>query len=181
MYERNEPNGSFPDDPTSHSPRGIWTGVAVAIGLLAILVGTAVVTSPASARGWFGRGGHGHGGGGHDAEQMREHALFATSWAMREIDATDAQNEAVEQIVSDTVDQLVDQGMHGELRERLVAELTGPTIDRHSLEALRSEQLVQIDELSRTLVDALAGISEVLTPEQRVELAELASHRRHGH
>jgi Spy/CpxP family protein refolding chaperone len=71
--------------------------------------------------------------------------------------------------------------MHGELRERLVAELTGPTIDRDSLEALRSEQLIQIDELSRTLVDALAGISEVLTPEQRLELAELASHRRHGH
>jgi Spy/CpxP family protein refolding chaperone len=47
------------------------------------------------------------------------------------------------------------------------------------MEALRSEQMEQTDAISRALVTTLADVADVLTPEQRSELASrVAEHRR---
>ncbi|MDB5700143.1 MAG: hypothetical protein JWL66_342 [Sphingomonadales bacterium] len=65
-------------------------------------------------------------------------------------------------------------GVHAQFRqvhERAHAMLLRPIVDRAGLEALRVEQLHQIDVVSRRLVGALADMAEVLTPEQRVRLA----------
>ena len=55
---------------------------------------------------------------------------------------------------------------------RAHALLLGPTVDRAGLEALRAEQMRQLDAASRRLVDAIADAAEVLTPEQRQRVAE---------
>jgi Spy/CpxP family protein refolding chaperone len=49
--------------------------------------------------------------------------------------------------------------------------LLAPEIDRAAMEALRSEQMDQADAISRALVTKLADVANVLTPEQRSEVA----------
>ena len=61
--------------------------------------------------------------------------------------------------------------------------LTASTIDRAALEKVRAERLAEADRVSRELVNALADVAEVLTPEQREivneRLHQLKSMRRH--
>ena len=59
-------------------------------------------------------------------------------------------------------------------REAFVAELSKPTLDRDALEQLRQNGLEMADQASTRLVSAVADAAEVLTPEQRNELIELA-------
>jgi Spy/CpxP family protein refolding chaperone len=56
-------------------------------------------------------------------------------------------------------------------RESMMQLLLAPEIDRAAMEALRSEQMDQADTISRALVTTLADVADVLTPEQRSELA----------
>jgi protein CpxP len=60
----------------------------------------------------------------------------------------------------------------GDTHRRAHALLLGATVDRAGLEALRAEQLRQLDATSRRLTASLADAAEVLTPEQRQRLAE---------
>ncbi|MDQ2860415.1 MAG: Spy/CpxP family protein refolding chaperone [Pseudomonadota bacterium] len=71
--------------------------------------------------------------------------------------------------------------MHVQLHETLAAvhaRLTAPTVDRGALELLRSREIAQIDQASKTMIRAFADAAEVLTPAQRAKLAALmAEHR----
>ena len=59
--------------------------------------------------------------------------------------------------------------------------LKAPTIDRAAIEGLRSQQMAVADAISKRVSTAFADTAEVLTPEQRVKLAErMQSHRGHG-
>ena len=58
-----------------------------------------------------------------------------------------------------------------EARKRAMAILGSPTVDRAALERLRAEQLEAMDAGSRRLTKAIADAAEVLTPEQRKQLA----------
>ena len=63
--------------------------------------------------------------------------------------------------------------MHAQLRqahERAHELLMQPQVDRAALEALRVEQIRQLDANSRRLVQSLADAAEMLTPEQRTRL-----------
>ena len=62
----------------------------------------------------------------------------------------------------------------GRITEAWRAELSKPTIDRVALEQLRTEGIELADTASTRLVEALADAAEVLTPEQRAELMEMA-------
>jgi periplasmic protein CpxP/Spy len=64
-------------------------------------------------------------------------------------------------------------------RHQALALLSQPTIDRGALEALRANQLQMAEQASRRLTQALADAADVLTPEQRRQLAERAE-RWHG-
>jgi Spy/CpxP family protein refolding chaperone len=55
--------------------------------------------------------------------------------------------------------------------------LSAATIDRAAIEALRAEQVALADATSKRLAQALADTADVLTPEQRVKLAERVSRR----
>jgi Spy/CpxP family protein refolding chaperone len=64
-------------------------------------------------------------------------------------------------------------------RESKVQLLLAPEIDRAAMETLRSEQMDQADTVSRALVTTLADVADVLTPEQRSQLASrIAEFRR---
>jgi Spy/CpxP family protein refolding chaperone len=62
-------------------------------------------------------------------------------------------------------------------RGRSIALLSAATIDRAAIEALRAEQVALADATSKRLAQALADTADVLTPEQRVKLAERVSRR----
>ena len=70
--------------------------------------------------------------------------------------------------------------MHAQLHETLAAvhaRLTAPTVDRGALELLRSREIAQIDQASKTMIQAFADAAEVLTPVQRAKLAALMAER----
>ena len=119
---------------------------------------------------------HGHGGHfTHDPEVAREHAEFAASFMLDRIAATDDQKEQVQAIVGSAVSDLVALAQqHGENHGAWRAELSKPTIDRVALEELRKNGFQLADSASTRLVEALADAAEVLTPEQRSELMEMA-------
>jgi Spy/CpxP family protein refolding chaperone len=52
--------------------------------------------------------------------------------------------------------------------------LSAPNVDRAAIEALRAKQLAAADEASKRVSLALADMAEVLTPEQRQQLAQKA-------
>ena len=97
-----------------------------------------------------------------------------------EIDATEAQKQALAPIVTSAARDLVP--LHDRLhaaRDQAVALLTQPTIDRTAIESLRANQLALAEQASKRLAQALADVADVLTPEQRKALAEHVA-RRHS-
>ena len=157
-----------------HRSRGFWAFVLIAGLVGTVLVGGALVSTQAS--GFFGHSGHGHRGHlGNDPELAREHAEFAASWMLGRIDATDDQEEQVRAIVGSGVEDLIALAQqHGENHDAWRAELGKPNIDRVALEELRVSGIELADTASTRLVQALADAAEVLTPEQRAELMEMA-------
>jgi Spy/CpxP family protein refolding chaperone len=154
--------------------RDVWI-VTLALAVL----GAGAVAVPA-AMAFRGLGGHGFRHGmAHDPEKAKEHAAFAVEWAFRAVDATEEQKTEGRVVVERIVDQLIPLGeRHRAQREALVREMSKPQIDRVALERLREDGLALADEASRIGLDGVADLAEVLSPEQRVELLELA-HRFH--
>jgi Spy/CpxP family protein refolding chaperone len=134
---------------------------------LAVLLGTGAWAA-ATARGPGGWHGRGH------AEHAREHFRAMLERALDEIGASETQRAQILEIAERTGAEL--EALHPDrraLREELTARLSAPSIDREALERLRSEHLASIESASQVLVAALADAADVLTPEQRVQLAEL--------
>jgi Spy/CpxP family protein refolding chaperone len=113
---------------------------------------------------------------------MREHAESMADRLLNRLDATEEQRAQVQTILGPLVADLVDARLeHRAVRAAVVAELTGSSIDREALETLRLERIKAFDELSRRIVGSVADIAEVLTREQRQELAELSERFRKRH
>ena len=180
-------SGSDPLERRRRGRRSLWGGVIVTALLAALLLGGAIVSVPlaATAGAWFGRlGGHGcgHARHGHgDPERMREHLDFAAGWVLRRIDGTDEQRQQVVATLEGFIDQvhpLAEQ--HRAHRDSLLAELSRPSIDREAIQELRRAEMELAQIVSTQLVDALTDVAQILTPEQRLELIELAKqHHRH--
>ncbi|MEM7246442.1 MAG: Spy/CpxP family protein refolding chaperone [Acidobacteriota bacterium] len=96
------------------------------------------------------------------------------------VEATPAQEQELRALVEKGVGELMSlRPDREEHRARLHELLSSETVDREALEALRAEHVERLDEVSQRLVDLVAELAEVLTPEQRVRLIELgeALHR----
>jgi Spy/CpxP family protein refolding chaperone len=110
-----------------------------------------------------------------------KHAGHIVEWIVRWVDASDEQEAQLTQLVDAA---LVDVGplaeRHRGQREAFLAALVSERVDRDELERIRSEELALAEDASRRLVATLADVADVLTPEQRAELAQLAArmHRR---
>lgn len=153
-------------------------GVAVVTLVSAGALLGAGVTAHAARSGWHGMGHH----WGHAAteEEARERALDKTAWLLGRVDATAEQQTRVNGIVTSLVGELYPlRAQHREIRRELVTELARPQVDRAGLERVRAESLALADTATQSLVDAVVEVSEVLTVEQRQELAEMVGrHRR---
>ena len=152
------------------SRRETWI-VALALAVL----GVGVMAVP-TAMAFRGLGGHGFG---HDPERARERAAVGVEWAFRAVDATEEQRAEGKVVVDRVVDRLIPLGeRHREHREAVARELVKPEVDRVVLDQLRREGMAMADEASRVVIDGVADLAEVLSPEQRVELLGLL-HRFH--
>ncbi len=138
----------------------------------ALLAGTAGVFAHAhDGPGARCMGRHGHAG----PEAMRQRVDFATDWMLTKVKATDEQKVKVKEIVGGAVTDLSGlRETHQGNREALMATLTAESVDRTKLESLRKSELELAERASQRITQALADVADVLTPEQRRGLAELA-------
>ena len=142
---------------------------------IATMIGGLFAAGCASAQGFGHHGGRGEWGSNPErAEKM-------VSRMLSRVDATDEQKKKVAEIVKTAIGDMKairDKARNG---RRATAELlSGPSIDRNALEALRAEQIQSADAASRRMTQALADAAEVLTPEQRAKLGERMKSRMEG-
>jgi Spy/CpxP family protein refolding chaperone len=173
-------------EPTSRPAsrrRWLWVGGGVLAGLaiLLTLVPRASAFRYLAAPRGHGFSHEGFGGRGlHDPAQAKRRLGFAIEFALRGVNASEEQRQQVKRVMERTIDQLVPLAeKHRQHKHAMARELAKPEIDRAAIERLRKEGIAMADEASKTLAAAVTEAAEVLTPEQRAELIELA-HRFHG-
>ena len=67
-------------------------------------------------------------------------------------------------------------------RKEMIAALIEPNVDRAELDRIRSAEMALMERGSRRIVTALADAADMLTPEQRAQLAQMAERwTGHGH
>ncbi len=90
-----------------------------------------------------------------------------------EIDATDAQQQLLAPIVKGAAQDFLPlrAKMH-EAHRRAVELLSQDALDRAALETLRADHMRLAEQASRRFIQALADVADVLTPEQRRQLAQ---------
>lgn len=124
---------------------------------------------------WAMPGGHGHHGmdgagmmmGGRGAERMLDG-----------INATEAQRTQIRQIFKTAADDMKAQrDQRRALHERGLQIFAAPTVDAAAAESLRQQMLQLHDQASKRRMQAMVDASQVLTPEQRVKLAERMKQR----
>jgi len=157
------------DTTTTQSRRNGRRAAVVALAIAGVLAAAAgIAWAAGAAPAMFGHG-MCRAGMGRDFVEFRIHK------ALKQVSASDAQ----EQQIMGIVDGLFAQhkamaGVHRQMHDRVVAALTGATVDHAALEAVRADAVTRIDQGSKDLAKALGDIAEVLTPAQRQQLAALA-------
>jgi Spy/CpxP family protein refolding chaperone len=138
---------------------------------------------------WHG-GAHAHGGrwgrGRHgepmDPEAMGRRIDGMVQWMLADIDATDEQRTRVAQIAKAAAAELAPlRAQHFDARKKTVELLARPTIDRAQIERVRVEQMQLGDQVTKRMTQALLDAADVLSPQQRVKLAERWEQRRGRH
>jgi len=116
-----------------------------------------------------------------DPGVMRERADYMVEWTLSRIDATPEQRDQVKSVVRGAIEDLLQlREEHEANRKAMVTALIQPEVNRSELERIRSAEVALMDRGSQRIVTALADSAQVLSPEQRAELAEMAARWR-GH
>ena len=115
--------------------------------------------------------GHAWGHGGHGDGRMVERMLDS-------VNASADQRARIQEIMKSAMtDQRAQRQAARGLHEQAMALFAQPTVDARAAEAVRQQMLQQHDQSSRRWMQALLDASAVLTPEQRVQLAERMKQR----
>jgi len=121
------------------------------------------------------RGMGGHGGWMGSPERMSR----MIDRMLDGVNATDEQRSKIKQIAQGAATDLKAQREAGRaLRERSMQLFTQANVDANAVETLRQQMLQQHDQSSRRITQAMLEASQVLTPEQRVKVAERMKQRR---
>jgi protein CpxP len=152
--------------------------IATAIAGLATVIGVKAIAHAGGPWRWHRAG---FMGAPLDPARVDEHLDRMLKHLYVEIDATDAQRQQLAPIVKSAARDLlpVRAKMH-EARRQAVELLSREHVDRAALEALRADQLRLVEQASMRLTQTLADVADILTPEQRKQLAERIG-RWHGH
>jgi protein CpxP len=141
----------------------------VAGAFLVAAAGTVLTVHAQGHHGEMGIGGPGmmmFGGSPRHIDRMVDHMLDG-------LNATDAQRRQIKQIATAAAADLKAQREAGRgLRAQALQIYTAPTVDANAAEALRQQMLVQHDQASRRIQQAMLEVSQALTPEQRAKLGE---------
>lgn len=144
--------------------------IATAIAGLATVIGVKAIAHAGGPWRWHRAG---FMGAPLDPARVDEHLDRMLKHLYVEIDATDAQRQQLAPIVKSAARDLlpVRAKMH-EARRQAVELLSREHVDRAALEALRADQLRLVEQASMRLTQTLADVADILTPEQRKQLAE---------
>ena len=149
--------------------------MAVAVAALALAVGSAV------GKPGFG-GYHGHFGR-HAAwigEDMKDFSEFFVKRFSRHIDATDQQRAAIQKEVDSALPKMLSLHERKDaVREKVIAALSGETVDRAGLEQARKAAAALAEVASGIALTTTINTAEILTPAQRKELVD-NFRQRHG-
>lgn len=149
--------------------------VARVIGILAVF-GIGFLSSQVMACG------HGMGHGGPDAftsgnpmdaKRMGKFADKRMQRMLDEVKASDAQKEKASAIVKASLEKgapLAEKMRDNHVQMRKL--MSAATLDKAAIEAMRVEQIKLADEVSKQMTSTMLAVAEVLTPEQRAQLAE---------
>jgi Spy/CpxP family protein refolding chaperone len=108
-----------------------------------------------------------------DPATIQDRADKAVRHFAIEVDATPEQQEKLRVIVHALVNDLLPlRGNHAEVAQRVRSLLTQQTIDPAAIEKLRAEQIGKLDTASKRITQAIVEAAQVLTPEQRLKVAE---------
>jgi periplasmic protein CpxP/Spy len=138
---------------------------------LAALGGLGLLSAKAHAHGWGGR----HRA---DPEEMARRLDWRIGRMVQDAGGTPQQKDRLVAIATAALAEL--RPMREQLRQSRRAGLdllAAPVVDRRALEQLRVTQMQVADARSRRMVQAMADAAEVLTPEQRVKVAERLKQR----
>jgi Spy/CpxP family protein refolding chaperone len=117
-----------------------------------------------------------HGGPGGADGMMGGHMLGRM---LDRVDATAEQRAQIKQITDAAATERTAQRDSGRaLREQMLALFAQPTVDAGAAEALRQQQLAMHDAASKRMLQSMLQISQVLTPQQRQEMAASIGQRR---
>jgi len=157
--------------------RRFFSGLALG-GLLGTLAAT-------SFNVWSQQGGpdgHGRGCWGHKRmsamtpEERAARADFGTEWVLGKVDATPEQKARIKAIVQDAIKDLAQvREQHVKNRQAFLDALTQPTVNRDALKQIRQSEMQLAESASDRFVNAIADAADVLTPEQRGKLVEMAN------
>lgn len=145
--------------------------------VLGTLLGAAV-TLGVGAYSHGGPAGWDHAGYDTTAATAIERAEFATDFVLSRVNADESQRQKAKAIVRDTINELFPLKLeHQASRQAFVDALSQPNINRAALEQIRQDEMQRANTASTRLVQAIADIADVLTPEQRTQLIELVRFR----
>ena len=166
----NSPRGSKAPSPRDAVRRG-WRVAAIAAAVAGVLALGACSHGPGHA--WRGGWHEGAMSGPMDPERA---ARFAERMADRIVKAVDGSPEQRSRIVAIAQAAITDLAplrvQAREARGKALELLRAPAVDRAAIETLRAGQVGLADAASKRIAAALADTAEVLTPEQRVRLAD---------
>lgn len=162
------PDGPEPR-PQRCKGRGRFAFFAILLALAAGIAGVAITKAVSHAHG----SGRGFMHGAMDPATAGKRAERAMRHLAIEVDASPEQTAKLVAIAQGAVKDLLpvrDQLIAG--RGQIKDLLLSASVDKASIEKLRTEKLALADQATRRLTQALADASEVLNVEQRRKLAE---------
>jgi periplasmic protein CpxP/Spy len=166
--------------PISSQPapsRRRWLIAGSIIGAVAVLIGATAYVR-AQVGGWH------HGWRGPmSAEVLSDRIEMGVKFVLSDIDATADQKARVTTILQTAAKDVHGlAGQHFAARDQIREILSAPSIDRARLETIRENELQFADQASKRALEGIADAAEVLTPEQRVQLArQMEEHHKRWH
>lgn len=158
---------------TRHAAPRVRPPAALRRGLLAGLVLALSLGGGLSRAADEGARGHGGPVMGAMHEPSPEHLGRMVDRMLDVAAASEPQRTQIRQIVQAAAADLKPQREAGRaLHEQQMKLFVQPTVDPAAVEQLRQQMLAHHDQVSRRMTQALLDISGVLTPEQRVKVAE---------